>query len=282
MDYKVYQAERTRSISIVAAIVRFIRTIINNHDLIWQLFKRDFLMSYKKSFLGLAWFFVSPVVGIFSWIVLNYAGVLQPGDLPVAFPVYVLIGTTIWSLFLGVYGAANSTLSSGGSLILQVNYPHETMLFKQLAQVFANFFMALLVNIIAIIFLGAWPQFSSFLLPFVLIPLMLLATAMGLIMSVVTVVVSDLNNIMSILLGFVFYVTPIVYSLKSINSQFLETIIALNPITHLLNAARDVLIGTQLTDWRAYFIASAFSVLLFVFALKFFYSTEKQVIEKLI
>ena len=56
-----------------------LRNIVESKELIWQLFRRNFLASYKKSFLGLAWIFILPIVGILSWVFLQKSGMLKPG-----------------------------------------------------------------------------------------------------------------------------------------------------------------------------------------------------------
>jgi ABC-type polysaccharide/polyol phosphate export permease len=43
------------------------RNVWGARELIWQLFKRDLLAGYKKSFIGMAWLFISPLMGIVSW-----------------------------------------------------------------------------------------------------------------------------------------------------------------------------------------------------------------------
>ncbi|MCK5011005.1 MAG: hypothetical protein KAS98_11000, partial [Deltaproteobacteria bacterium] len=54
------------------------RNILNSKELIWQLFKRDFFASYKKSFVGISWIFLSPIMGIVSWVFLQQTGMLHP------------------------------------------------------------------------------------------------------------------------------------------------------------------------------------------------------------
>jgi lipopolysaccharide transport system permease protein len=113
--------------------------IYRSRELIFQLFKRDFFNAYRKSFLGISWVVVSPIIGIASWVFMNATGILQPGNVGIPFPAFVLISSSIWGLFMGFYSAGASTLGAGGSFIMQVKYPHEALLLKQVAQHLANF-----------------------------------------------------------------------------------------------------------------------------------------------
>ena len=54
--------------------------IYGARDLIWQLFKRDLTAGYKKSFVGISWMFIQPIMGIVTWVFLQKAGMLRPGE----------------------------------------------------------------------------------------------------------------------------------------------------------------------------------------------------------
>jgi len=58
-----------------------IQNILHSRDLIWQLFKRDFISGYKQSFLGIFWIFIQPLAGILAWVFMNATGILNPGTL---------------------------------------------------------------------------------------------------------------------------------------------------------------------------------------------------------
>ena len=141
------------------------KNIVNSRSLIWQLFKRDFLAIYKKSFIGFTWIFLAPIVGIISWVFLNMTGVLNPGDVGIPYPAYVLIGTSMWGLYMGFYDSATKTLSAGQALVMQVNYPHEALLFKQTAQILANFLIGFVMNIIVLIAFGVVPSWQIIFFP---------------------------------------------------------------------------------------------------------------------
>lgn len=55
--------------------------IVRCREFIWQLFKGDFLMQYKKSFPGAGLILLVPLIGFASWVFINAAGVLNPGDM---------------------------------------------------------------------------------------------------------------------------------------------------------------------------------------------------------
>jgi len=257
------------------------RNVIHSRELIWQLFKRDFFASYKKSFIGISWIFISPLMGIVSWVYLNMTGMLKPGDVGIPYPAYVLVGTSMWGLFMGFFNSATATLSSGKDLVMQVNYPHEALLFKQTAQHLANFIIAFVLNIIVLLILGVLPSWKIIYFPLVVLPLFFLGAAIGLVFSMISIVAIDLKKAVNMGMALLMYVTPIIYSDK-VNNELVQTIIKWNPLTYLVCSARDIIIYGRLYDIKGYLICSFISLLLFLISWRLFYVSEDKIIERMI
>ena len=257
------------------------KNIVASRELIWQLFKRDFFASYKKSFIGITWIFVAPIMGIVSWVFLNMTGMLHPGEVGVPYPVYVLIGTSMWGLFMGFFNSAKATLSAGQALVMQVNYPHEALLFKQTAQHLANFSIAFVMNIAVLLAFKVIPGWQIIFFPLVVLPLFFLGAAVGLVASMISIVAVDISRIINMGMGLLMYMTPVIYSDK-VDSQFAQTIIKWNPLTYLVCSARDIIIYGKLYNASGYFFCTLISFLLFMISWRLFYVSEDRIIERMI
>ena len=86
----IYEPNQYAKIGFFKTMLVVIKNTVASKELILQLYKRDFLMQYKKSFLGLGWMIFGPIMGIVSWVLMDSAGVLSPGDVGVPYPVYLL------------------------------------------------------------------------------------------------------------------------------------------------------------------------------------------------
>jgi lipopolysaccharide transport system permease protein len=258
------------------------QNVWGSRELIWQLFKRDFFAQYKKSFLGLAWIFLMPLFGILSWIILNKAGVLNPGQMAVPYPVYVLVGTTMWGLFIGLYSAAANTLESGKDLIMQVSYPHEALLFQQAAQQIANFSIGFMLNLVVLAIYGVLPAWTIIFLPVATLPLFFLASALGLIASMIKVVAMDIGRAIQMFLTLVMYATPIVYTMDKIENTLIHTLVRWNPLTYLVCSLRDLILFGRLYNTAGYVICAVISLLLFMISWRLFYVSEGKLVERMI
>lgn len=250
------------------------------HDFIWQLFKRDLFANYKKSVLGYSWMILSPIIGILSWVIMNSAGILKPGDVGLPYPAYVLTGTLMWGLFMGCYSGASGTLSSGIDMIQQVKYPHEVLLIKQIAQQLVAFGINLVINLVVLALLGVTPSWKIIFLPLVILPTLLLASALGLWAAMINVVAPDIANAMNIAFGFMIYLIPVIYA-KAVQSQYLALALRWNPLTYLICSARDMILFGRLYGATGFAAATGIAVFAFLFSLRSFTLLEHRLVEKI-
>ncbi|MFZ4400860.1 MAG: ABC transporter permease [Bacteroidales bacterium] len=255
--------------------------IIHSWDLIFQLFKRDFFMQYKKSFVGMGWIFLSPIMGVISWVFMNSTGILTPGDVGIPYPAYVLLSTSIFGLFGGFYGSSSGTLTAGAGFINQVNYPHDVLLIKQAMVQLAGFVITFSINIIVLICFGVIPSWMTILIPLFILPIFFLGAAIGLLSSMIEVVAVDLNKMIAVFMGLLLYLTPVIYSPKTQN-PVLQQIIKWNPLTYLIGGTRDAIIYGRIDHIDRYLFSAAISFIFFLISWRLFYISEQKIIEKMI
>jgi lipopolysaccharide transport system permease protein len=277
----VYEPNQRLKIGWIRTWIILFSNIVNSWGLITQLFRRDFLMSKKKSFIGMGWIFIAPLLGIVSWVFYNSTGILNPGDVGIPYPAYVLLSTSIFGLFGGFHTAASGTLSAGSGFITQVNYPHDALLIKQAMLTLANFGITFFINVVVLFSFGVVPSGYIFLFPILILPIFFIGSAIGLFSCVIEVVATDINKGIAFLMTLLMFITPVIYSSR-IKSPFLQQLIPWNPLTYLIGGPRDLIIYGHMQHIERYLICSGVAFLLFLVAWRVFYVTEQRVIEKMI
>lgn len=277
----IYEPGERRKIGFFHIWLKMLKNILKSKELIYQLFRRDFLMAYKKSFIGLWWIVLSPIVGVISWIFLNSSGILKPGDVGIPYPAYVLLSSSIWGLFMGFFTSAAGTLTAGAGIITQVKYPHEALLMKQTAQHIAGFLITFIINIIVLLIFQVLPSAWILLFPILVLPLFFLGAGIGLIVSVISAVATDIEKIITIILGVIFFTTPVIYT-KSSMSPLFQNVVDWNPLTYLIGGVRDAIIYGRIENLDKFLYVSLGSFIFFMLAWRLFYISEDKVIEKMI
>lgn len=254
--------------------------MLGRRELVWQLFRRDFFSKYKQSYLGIMWVLISPAIGIISWVFLNAAGVLKPGDVGVPYPVYVLIGSTVWGLFMSFYTEVSRSLTDSSSLILQINFPREVLVIKQVAQTVASFIVNLVLIFIVLLVFRVAPDWKMVFFPLTILPLLFLGAGTGMLLAVTSVVARDTGRAFGALLGFLMYLTPVIYSPET-KSELLRQVIMWNPMTYLVGGSRDIILFGSLGSLKGYMPSALFSLLFFLLSWRLFYLSENKVVERL-
>lgn len=277
----VYEPNQYAKIGFFKTMLVIVKNTIASKELIFQLYKRDFLMQYKKSFLGLGWMFFGPIMGVVSWVLMDSAGVLSPGDVGVPYPVYVLFGTSIWGLFMSFFSSTSQTLQIAAGFIQQVNFHHEALVFKQGLQNLTNFGISLILNIVVMLSFEVIPTWFILLVPLFIIPIFFLAASLGLVVSILSTLTSDVSRIASFFLSLLMFITPVIYD-SSEKVLWLQQCNLYNPLTYLITAPRDLILTGTMSNPFYYIVSIVMAILLFMVALRFFYISEKKVIEKMI
>jgi len=277
----VYEPNQYAKIGFLKTMLVIVKNTIASKELIFQLYKRDFLMQYKKSFLGLGWMIFGPIMGVVSWVLMDSAGVLSPGDVGVPYPVYVLFGTSIWGLFMSFFTSTSQTLQIAAGFIQQVNFHHEALVFKQGLQNLTNFGISLIINIVVMLSFGVMPTGFILLVPLFIIPIFFLAASLGLVVSILSTLTSDVSRIASFFLSLLMFITPVIYD-SSEKVLWLQQCNLYNPLTYLITAPRDLILTGTMSNPFYYIVSIVMAILLFMVALRFFYISEKKVIEKMI
>lgn len=263
------------------SLVAMAGNIVRSRELIWQLFIRDFLANYKKSFLGTSWIILAPIFGILSWVFMNYAGVLRPGDVGMPYPAYILLGTALWGLFMSFYQGAAETLNVGQGFITQVHYPHEALLAKQILQQLVNFLVGFAVIVIALLFFRVVPSWQIFLLPVLILPMLFLGAGLGLLVSVIGVVAIEVRRMTDIVLGMLLFFTPIIYA-PNATSGLIARLIRINPLTYAVGSVRDAVAYGRISDLGVFVWMGVGALFFFLLAWRLFYVAEEKVIEKML
>ncbi len=280
-EITIYEPSSRKSVGFFKTWALMFRNIRESRELIAQIFIRDFFAAYKKSFIGLGWLVITPIIGILSWTIMNAAGILRPGDVGIPYPAYVLIGSSIWGLFLGFYQSASQTLSAGSAFILQVKYPHEVLLVKQTAQHLADFCIGFAMNLAVLLAFGVVPSWKIVFFPLAVLPLFFLGAAIGLVMSIAKIVAIDLQKTVDLVMGLMIYLMPVIYAADVVH-PVLAKIVRLNPLSYLVCGARDLIIYGRIDDFGAYLACSAIAFIAFMSAWRLFFLCEDKVVERIL
>lgn len=250
-----------------------------NRWLTFQLFKRDFLSAYKQSVIGILWSFIIPLFSVGTFVLLNRSGIFNIGSMNVPYPIYGLLGVAIWQLFSTGLVASSSALVRAGSMIVKINFSKKSLVIASVGQSIVTFLVQFILVCSLFLYYRFLPSMDIFLIPLLLFPILLLSLGLGFLLSLLNAVVRDIGNALSILMTFLLFITPVLYSKPE--SGLLSDISAYNPLYYLVSIPRDFILTGVLSEIKGYLAVSLFSALLFVVTLVIFHLTETRIAERI-
>ncbi len=207
-----------------------------NRWLIFQLFKRDFLTSYRQSFFGVFWAFVVPIVSVSSFFVLNQSGLFNIGDVGVPYPIYALFGLAFWQVFSTGIVATSSALVQAGSMITKINFSKKALVIASMGRTLVAFLIQLVLGLVVFAYYGVTqgvlPSVGILLIPVFMVPIVLLTLGLGLILSVLTGVVRDFGNLLALATTFLLFLTPVLYAAPTTGLLALLTLYNPHPLLY--------------------------------------------------
>lgn len=250
-----------------------------NKWLTYQLFKRDFLALYKQSFFGILWAIIVPLISVATFIILNRAGVFSIGDIDIPYPLYAILGMSFWQLFSSGLIACTNSLVMAGPMVVKINFSKKSIVIASFGKSVISFLIQLILAVILFIIYGIMPNVAILLIPILLIPIILFTLGLGFILSLLNGIMRDIGNMISSIIVFLLFLTPVLYAKPS--TGLLTKITNYNPLYYLISTPREFLLTGNISEWKGYLISSIISIIIFILCLVIFHLTETRITERL-
>jgi lipopolysaccharide transport system permease protein len=217
--------------------------------LIQSLVARELKARYRGSVLGFFWSFFNPLLlllvysFVFSYVMPKHDPNVEP------YALFMFCGILPWTWFSSSLSEAAGVLISGGNLIKKVLFPAEILPIVTVLANMVHFFFGLVILAGFLIWYRRPLNAGELaLFPVVVVVQLILTTAFALILSALTVHFRDIRDILSNLLTFWFFATPIIYPYFFFNDPlnpakvvWQAKLLKLNPFTHLAITYQEIL-----------------------------------------
>ena len=276
----VYTAN-DRNGGLATTIVKSAKDIYRSRHLIWCLFARDFKAQFKQNLLGYYWAVINPMVAVFAFIFMNYAGILRPGPTEVPYPVYAFVGTSIWGFLTGTITFMSGGLRSQSELILRTNIPKIALAASSLANIGYSVVVNMAMIVLLMTIFHVPLTLGSLAFPFLILPIIILGVALGLVISVIGIIVRDAGNMATQFFIIGMYLTPVIYVADTLKGRMIYKVIMNNPLTYVIDLPRSILFGHGSNYWPQYLGVSALALIALILSLKVFEIIQDLVAERL-
>lgn len=221
---------------------------------------------YARSTLGAAWFILHPLAqaAILSLVLAEVLSAKMPGVVSKSgYAIYVMSGVAAWSLFSEIVTRSTGIFVEYSSALKKIAFPRICLPIVVGGTALFTHALLLVAVCIVLVALGHWPAWSWLALPLGMLVIAAFGFGLGLILGTFNVFSRDVAFLLTVVLQFWYWLTPIVYSTDMV-PQRLQSLLALNPMTALVNLYHDVIFRGIWPAWSslAYPVAAAVALLL--------------------
>jgi len=254
-------------------MLRNLATLFRYRGLIQSLVSRELKARYRGSVLGFFWSFINPLMLLLVYSFVFEHIMSQRGNELHRYELFLFCGLLPWTWFSSSLLESSGVLISGGNLIKKVLFPAEVLPIVTVLSNMVHFFFGLVILAGFLIWYQRPLNPSELaLFPVVVAVQLILTTAFALLLSSLTVHFRDIRDILSNLLTFWFFATPIIYPYfvfddAQIQGDWRPMLLKLNPFTHLAITYQEILFFEgPVGHLRWLLVLGVISVAFFVFA----------------
>lgn len=235
-----------------------------NRQLVVQMTKREVIGRYKGSAMGLAWSFFNPVfmlvvyTFVFSEIFKSRWSGIGGDDSKTQFAVVLFVGLIVLSLFSEVLNRAPGLILSNVNYVKKVVFPIEILPVIAMGAALFHCLISLGVLLAAFALFNGYLHWTAIFTPLVLLPLVIFTTGIAWMLASLGVYLRDVGQFISIITTVLMFLSPVFYPVTAVPERF-RSFITANPLTFIIEQAREVLIWGHLPNWMgliAYTVAA--------------------------
>ena len=252
-------------------VTEMVREQIQYRELLFQMIKRDLLLRYKQTAMGVGWAVFMPLLNtaVFGIVFMRVA----PIETGVPYPIFAFTGLAAWNFLASSLRFSLVALTSNPNLVTKVYFPREVFPFSTTLVSLLDFGVAMVV----LIALMAWYQIAPtpylLLLPVVVAVQVLFATGMSLLLAMANLFYRDVKYLFEVVLTVWMFLTSVLYPVKLVGGKT-ATVMELNPMTPIIDAYRAVLFRNELPAAGPFAYASAVAALTLIVGWLVFHRAE--------
>ena len=254
-----------------------IKDIYNYRELVKTSVKKDVGGKYKKSFFGILWSFMNPLLQIVVYALVFQ--VILKSNIP-NYTVYLCCGLIPWQYFASVVLRGSAVIIDNANVIKKVYFPREILVISLVTSEGVNFLISTSIILAFVLFGGTGISVYALWYFLILILQYIVSIGVALIVSAITVYLRDLQHILGIMIQLLFYATPIVYSMEQVPTNF-NWIMKLNPMTYLITGYRDIFYNKMAPNMEGLLRAFIIGVVLCIVGAFLFNKMQKRFAEEL-
>ena len=254
---------------------QYIQNFLKYRHLLVELVKKDIKLKYRKSYLGILWTLIEPLM---TMIVLTIVFGTLFGNEDKQFPVYVLTGRLLYSFFSASTKAAMKSIRANSGMIKKVYVPKYIYPLSSTLSSYVTFLISLIVLVgVAVILKVPFTKYTLLaVVPLIIV--LFMSYGVGMLLATMSVFFRDLEYLWNVALMMVMYTCAIFYPVERLVKTGFSWILNINPLYSVIVNFRNCIIDGKPLDPTALSISIGFTIVILIVGLTAFYKKQDKFI----
>lgn len=244
---------------------------------LWELTKRELKRKYARSFLGILWSCVYPLMRM-ALVVVLFSTIFNKGiD---KYPAYYFVGFLMFEFFATATQTSLTTLKDNRDLLIKSKLPRELFVLSRVLTAFVNFLLGCIPFAAVLAWYRASVTVYYLMIPIVLLLLLIFTTGVSYAVSIWFVFQRDAGNIYSNFIFILRFFVAMFYSVDWVAAG-VRWVIEHNPVYLYIYILRQCVVYGQRPEWMYVRNGIIWAAGMFVVGILIFKRYENDVVERL-
>lgn len=209
---------------------------------------RDIKVKYKQTSLGILWALLQPLSLMLLFTII-FSKKLQFDSGTMRYEIFVLSGLILWNIFYSSVSMASESMIHHSDIIKKIFFPRLIVPTSSILAALFDFLIAFVLFIVFCLIYNEIPGWKAFIaFPAAILLTVLSAFGTGIFLSALNIRFRDFRYVVPFLLQFFFFATQIVYSLQTVQHNWLKYVLAINPVNGAIEIFRSAFTNQYNTD----------------------------------
>jgi lipopolysaccharide transport system permease protein len=205
---------------------------------------RDMSVRYKETVFGVLWALLRPFLTMLVLAIIFGRLAKLPSDGDVPYPLMVLVGMILWSLFSASWTEAGSSLIRDSSLITKVYFPRLIVPAASMAVNFVDFLISFAMLVLMMCWYRFLPGWQIILLPLFMLLAFVANIGPGLWIAALNVRYRDFRYLVPFAIQLGLFISPVGFSSNIIPGEW-RWLYSLNPVVGIIDGFRWCILAGQ-------------------------------------
>ena len=254
-----------------ATLMEGVRDLWSYRELFFYLAWRDITIRYRQTILGAAWAVLQPLTTMLVFTFLFGVVVkIDTGGIPA--PIFYFSALLPWLYFAATIANSGNSLVSNGDLIKKVYFPRLILPAAGALVGIADLAIGALILVAMMAYYGVLSWRLILWVPLTAL-LFIFSLGVGVILSSVNVKYRDVKHAIPFMVQIWLFLTPVIYPASAIPHKF-RWLIALNPLTGIIEAFRATVAPSTPFDASSLWLSVGATILILIVGITYFRRVE--------